>query len=860
MIMPGQLAAEERDGEEIEMKPYIYKVDGTITVFLSLILILILSLLLTVIEGARIATARVFAERALITSMDSILAEYYGPLWEEYHLFGYYPGEGNHSEGIERLEASITENMSYTFYPDKGLEEEFSEKSTELYDISIEDIRISNEAALTDYEGELLVQEAVQYMKYKAVGNGFEVLLDKLSLLETPRQVSYVMEDKLRVEDELAEIDRGILELMELLDGIVTDSHGIEIDSNSNPRTTDYFVKKICFEAVTKDAVGINNGRLFVLLQNNYVNPQATIDLINNDLNRINQVREQRASLMEETSSHESELVQVESQLAEVQQIKEKSRADKDKIKDLKGTVAEIKKDISEISIQIDEQSQLFLQLESEIHVYQEELMLLIDKVYSKLEESGTVIAGILSMVEDVAPMVDEYEELLSSQKDFVDQTVYTGLEEGLAQMKSYISAEGAGYDFEGMKLIIENDKVALKSARIALIHADELISQGGYDLAGDEFRSAGTYLHNYRIEGLELDYSTLILNQDKQKAPLEEIRSLLKDGLTGLVLDEDTISKDEVSSLYALPSQVAEIGEDRTDCLAELSLFLQNSITGQGRTGISELFTGFGDQTQLLNQVKNGVEELTQYFLYQEYLREHFGSYQSDSRLNNSRKPAVLEYEQEYLIVGKASDHENISSVISRIILLRTLFDFASILSNKTIQSEARILATSLVGFTGMPMLIGLTQILILLLWSVAEALLDTCALMMGKEVPILKKNIMMQLPELFLINQEFLTTKASGIETTKELSFSYQDYLRVFMIMTGQRNLTYRSMDLIQENIKLRYQVENFGLARCLFGFDAEAEYVILDKFMAIPLIKEYIGGDARNFYQQTKITYSY
>ena len=65
----------------------VKKKDGSITVFLTLILLLILSLIMTILEGARISVAQVFAERALITSMDSLLAEYYRPLFDEYHIF-----------------------------------------------------------------------------------------------------------------------------------------------------------------------------------------------------------------------------------------------------------------------------------------------------------------------------------------------------------------------------------------------------------------------------------------------------------------------------------------------------------------------------------------------------------------------------------------------------------------------------------------------------------------------------------------------------------------------------------------------------------------------------------------------------
>ena len=55
---------------------------ASITVFLSLVLFLILALLLTTIEGARVITAKTVAERSLNTAMDSVLAEFYAPLME----------------------------------------------------------------------------------------------------------------------------------------------------------------------------------------------------------------------------------------------------------------------------------------------------------------------------------------------------------------------------------------------------------------------------------------------------------------------------------------------------------------------------------------------------------------------------------------------------------------------------------------------------------------------------------------------------------------------------------------------------------------------------------------------------------
>ena len=60
---------------------------GEITAFLSLIFLLILSLVGTSLESARVNVGRSFADRSLQNAMESLYTEYCRPLWEDYHLF-----------------------------------------------------------------------------------------------------------------------------------------------------------------------------------------------------------------------------------------------------------------------------------------------------------------------------------------------------------------------------------------------------------------------------------------------------------------------------------------------------------------------------------------------------------------------------------------------------------------------------------------------------------------------------------------------------------------------------------------------------------------------------------------------------
>ena len=60
---------------------------GYITVYLSLVTGILLSLLLTIIEGVRIHTIRTQTECVMDMAMDSALAEYHREMLEQYELF-----------------------------------------------------------------------------------------------------------------------------------------------------------------------------------------------------------------------------------------------------------------------------------------------------------------------------------------------------------------------------------------------------------------------------------------------------------------------------------------------------------------------------------------------------------------------------------------------------------------------------------------------------------------------------------------------------------------------------------------------------------------------------------------------------
>lgn len=824
------------------------KQEGSITVFLSLVLILILSLIMTVIEGARVNTAKVVAERALSTAMDSILAEFYGPLMEEYHLFGLDAGYGDTTVQEDEITSRLMDYMSYTFSPNRDLS--FSQDSLELFDISVGDVKVNEMTGLTDYGGELFVNEAVEYMKYKEIGNGMELLFDKMHLLEAPKRVSVIYEKKLKVEEELVTIDEGILTLMELLDGVSTDKSGLNADGEGNLETVSDFVKKICYGTPTKELVGINNDSIFQALKSRYIDPSGYFTVIEDNFIKMDGLFTQRDALIISQEGTQGLLAEVESTITELEEglsgIAKKDPKGKEIKAQIKAAV-EYKNDLEE---QLDEiqgkinafQSQIDT-CTNEINLKKNEISLLINEIKPKLTDAGEAAGKILETADKADPLIKEYEDIFNREKSNLDEETVEGLEEGLRELKRYQPGEDGSYDFQAMIAVFEQDLLILSGVESFLTEGEQALSGKDYIKARECFQKAGTDLAAYKTEGLEIDYSTLVINRDAGLDPLGMVRTLIQDGLMGLIVNPDNIS-DASLDAEVLPSDIRV--EQEGDTALDFTSLFNGLAFGSTNSGLGELFSGFEDMSASDIAI-GGLSVAAEHLLFREYLQEHFYGYPVEGEDISARKPSVLSYEKEYLLVGKHTDSENLSSIISRIILLRTVLDFAGILGNKQKWQEAKVIASALVGFTGLPVLVAITQTVLMILLAFAEALVDTAALLLGKEVPLLKKDFTMGFYDLLIINRTFIQGRATALtgEGTG-IKLNYGEYLRIFLLFASKEDLSYRSMDLIQENIKIRYE-DNFRLQNCLFGFEAEADFHINNKFTSISYLQRYINGVA-------------
>ncbi len=132
------------------------------TVYLALIIGIMLSLILAVIEGARISTIRMHIECCADMALDSALAQYHREMLEQYELFFIDTSYGTPDPSFHRTEEQIMSYMEKNLRP----QEEFSiPLARDLTGLSADGVQLLRAGVASDDRGTVLKYHIVEYMK-----------------------------------------------------------------------------------------------------------------------------------------------------------------------------------------------------------------------------------------------------------------------------------------------------------------------------------------------------------------------------------------------------------------------------------------------------------------------------------------------------------------------------------------------------------------------------------------------------------------------------------------------------------------------------------------------------------------------
>lgn len=182
----------------------------------------------------------------------------------------------------------------------------------------------------------------------------------------------------------------------------------------------------------------------------------------------------------------------------------------------------------------------------------------------------------------------------------------------------------------------------------------------------------------------------------------------------------------------------------------------------------------------------------------------------------------SALKYQLEYLIAGKACDHDNLEDVAYRLLLWREASNLAHILASPAKLAEVEALAATVAAITLLPWLEPVLKYAIILAWSMAESMVDIRSLYKGEKVPLIKTD------DTWHLSIEHLTEYKSHLDEGGDRSrgLKYVDYLKIMVSLEGRDKTIPRLADIMEMDVHKAMKSSFLKLDYCIDCFTAYVE----------------------------------
>ena len=278
---------------------------------------------------------------------------------------------------------------------------------------------------------------------------------------------------------------------------------------------------------------------------------------------------------------------------------------------------------------------------------------------------------------------------------------------------------------------------------------------------------------------------------QDKEKEGwLKQVEQLYQEGMLGLLVPDGHQISEKLASTAELPSHTESYEEgagsgsmvDHVLVNEYCGMFFSQFCSGAEQKNISEK----REKRKGLSKTGTDPGETT--------------GDGTKPEIQLETQAQVLDYEIEYLLFGNASDRENLSDAVHRLLAVRSGLNLIHILSDSGKREQARALAAVITGAGSITPLILVTTFFVMSVWALGEALMDVKGLLAGKKVVLLKtsEDWTLDVENLLVLGRDG-TLKAGG----GECGLSYLSWLKILLFVEPAVRQEYRIMDVIQLNL---------------------------------------------------------
>lgn len=414
-------------------------------------------------------------------------------------------------------------------------------------------------------------------------------------------------------------------------------------------------------------------------------------------------------------------------------------------------------------------------------------LLVLLSLVTVSIQSSRTACArtqAVNSMDTGLYSLFSEYDRELLEKYNlfFLDASYHTGTMQ-ISQVLSHLE--------DYMRPVLES---GLTKCSVQICAADGFRTASDQNGAAVKQQIVRYMKGNLGNAGIE----ALLKKTEDEKQVLEEQENIKDNGMEE-INPEETAPMPEISETNnpleiiksfkenGFLSFVLPDGVNTSDKAIELSAVLSNRERQQGMGEFPEL------------EIEEGF---TDKIFIQEYAFEKFKSFRDQA-------DTPLCYEMEYLLGGKGSDRENLSSVVKKLLLLREISNLAFLYTNPQKQGEIAACASALSFLLLIPEGMTFVQGVLAAGWAYIESVADVKALLSGGRVPLVKDADTWKTQ---------LSNLRADIGTSVEKGVDYEEYLRILLMSVSEQKLTMRIMDMIEINLRREDGKENFALDACI------------------------------------------
>lgn len=712
--------------------------NASITVYLSLLLLILLSFLCTSIEAARITAAKGYLVMLAEMASDSLKGTYFYPLFEEYALLAVDAGYKGTDLDIPKMSEFLKDKLEY------------SESLTWRGLITMENSSVNVNSVHT-----LLDSDKAGFagqIKDEIVYEGAELLLGGLGdcadifdndILKTSR------EQQQEAAEAAGAVAEQILTLMECVDGIATTETGLAVNGKGEIFPAGSFVK--CFGTGGKNYMQstYGNPKVYDAVENRIIYPESVCMLLDTNFDRYDVALYRRDECEKEAAQIKEQL----DQLAAVPDYKEEEiREMQEKYFLAWAAVNECEKELSDLQDVIKEGYIL---------------------IKGAIEESLANIATAMAAVKELS------------------------VRQATAAAYS-INFENTDYDTNAMLLNLKSNKQWLEQCMLPEFDTSAV------ELMKNRVGLVMKAIKNITYDALHFNYGVINTSEGTGQDVEGVITKLIGGGILELIGIEE-VSKKEITGVD-LPS---------------------GGIGGNGNMGLYDAIDNISELFQQENVgeiVNDAVEAFADSFATEVYLQNNFSIY------TEQKENTKLAYEREYVLFGNKSDEQNLNAMALRLAGFRTALSFLAVFTDTERINQAEALGKIVAGLTGIAPLLYVIKYLILTVWAIEEALVEVCALFMGKAVALFSQKGHVNIGEILLMTPTYLQSKVDDFPDYGAPTYtSYVTFLSL-LENVGLRNL--RAMDLIQENMRSNYR-DSFRIRNCVTEADFVMNFELIKKF---------------------------